>query len=105
MADYVDSSDKVDPAWVAGLALDAIQARAPEVVADEGSRNVRSALSGGLDLLYPGLSATGRRRTRCATGRPKSLRHVAVDAAGAPHPLGHGPSDGTSNASATTCQP
>lgn len=57
LADYVDASDKVDPAWVTGLALDAIQARAPEVVADDKSRNVRSALSGGLDLLHPGLPA------------------------------------------------
>ncbi|GGJ69642.1 SDR family oxidoreductase [Streptomyces brasiliensis] len=55
MSDYVDSADKVDPAQVAGLALDGIQARALEVVADDKSRNVRAALSGGLDLLYPGL--------------------------------------------------
>jgi hypothetical protein len=57
MAHYVDGSDKVDPAWVAGLALDRIQARALEVVADDKSRNVKAALSGGLDLLYPGLPA------------------------------------------------
>jgi NAD(P)-dependent dehydrogenase (short-subunit alcohol dehydrogenase family) len=57
MADYVDSSDKVDPAWVAGLALDGVQARALEVVADDKSRNARAALSGGLDQLYPGLPA------------------------------------------------
>jgi NAD(P)-dependent dehydrogenase (short-subunit alcohol dehydrogenase family) len=57
MADYVDGSDKVDPAWVAGLALDGIQARALEVVADDKSRNARAALSGGLDQLYPGLPA------------------------------------------------
>ena len=55
MADYVDKSDKVDPAWVAGLALDGIESRALEVVADDKSRNVRAALSGGLDQLYPGL--------------------------------------------------
>jgi NAD(P)-dependent dehydrogenase (short-subunit alcohol dehydrogenase family) len=57
MADYVDGSDKVDPAWVAGLALDGIQARALEVVADDKSINARAALSGGLDQLYPGLPA------------------------------------------------
>jgi NAD(P)-dependent dehydrogenase (short-subunit alcohol dehydrogenase family) len=57
MADYVDPSDKVDPAWVAGLALDGVQARALEVVADDKSRNVRAALSGGLEKLYPGLPA------------------------------------------------
>ncbi|AWS46325.1 SDR family oxidoreductase [Streptosporangium sp. 'caverna'] len=55
MADYVDSSDKVDPAWVAGLALDGVQARALEVVADDKSINAKAALSGGLDQLYPGL--------------------------------------------------
>jgi NAD(P)-dependent dehydrogenase (short-subunit alcohol dehydrogenase family) len=57
MADYVDESDKVDPAWVAGLALDGIQSRALEVVADEKSLAIRAALSGGLDKLYPGLPA------------------------------------------------
>jgi NAD(P)-dependent dehydrogenase (short-subunit alcohol dehydrogenase family) len=57
MADYVDSSDKVDPAWVAGLALDGVQARALEVVADDKSINAKAALSGGLDQLYPGLPA------------------------------------------------
>ncbi|MGW3243750.1 SDR family oxidoreductase [Streptomyces sp. NPDC001070] len=61
MADYVDPSDKVDPAWVAGLALDGIEQRALEVVADDRSRNVRAALSGGLDLLYPGLPAPAAR--------------------------------------------
>ena len=57
MAGYVPESGKVDPAWVAGLALDAIQSRALEVVADETSRTVRAALSGGLEGLYPGLPA------------------------------------------------
>lgn len=55
MADYVDESDKVDPSWVAGLALDGIQNRALEVVVDDKSRGVRSALSGDLTNLYPGL--------------------------------------------------
>ncbi|MFF2999410.1 SDR family oxidoreductase [Streptomyces sp. NPDC057950] len=58
MADYVDGSDKVDPAWVAGLALDGIQDRALEVVADDKSRTVRAALSGDLANLYPGLPLT-----------------------------------------------
>ncbi|GAA5186244.1 SDR family oxidoreductase [Rugosimonospora acidiphila] len=55
MADYVDDSDKVDPARVAALALDGIESRAMEVIADDKSRNVRAALSGDLDQLYPGL--------------------------------------------------
>ena len=41
------------PCWVAGLALDGVQARALEVVADDKSRNAKAALSGGLDQLYP----------------------------------------------------
>jgi NAD(P)-dependent dehydrogenase (short-subunit alcohol dehydrogenase family) len=53
MADYVDESDKVDPAWVAGLALDGIQERSLEVVVDDKSRNVKAALSGELEKLYP----------------------------------------------------
>jgi NAD(P)-dependent dehydrogenase (short-subunit alcohol dehydrogenase family) len=57
MAGYVDPSAKSDPAWVAGLALDGVESRALEVVADEKSRDVRAALSGGLELLYPGLPA------------------------------------------------
>jgi len=57
MADFVDQSDKIDPAWVASLALDGIQARALEVVADDKTRNVKAALSGDLDKLYPGLAA------------------------------------------------
>ncbi|MEU7872378.1 SDR family oxidoreductase [Dactylosporangium sp. NPDC049140] len=58
MVDYVPASDKVDPAGVARLGLDGIQNRALEVVADEKSRTVRSALSGDLATLYPGLPAT-----------------------------------------------
>ncbi|MFF3562522.1 SDR family oxidoreductase [Streptomyces sp. NPDC002574] len=57
MADYVPGSDKIDPARVAGLALDGIQSRALEVVVDEKSRAVRAALSGDLSNLYPGLPA------------------------------------------------
>jgi NAD(P)-dependent dehydrogenase (short-subunit alcohol dehydrogenase family) len=55
MADYVDASNKVDPAGVAAAALDAVQARIPEVIADDVSRRTKSALSGGLELLYPHL--------------------------------------------------
>jgi NAD(P)-dependent dehydrogenase (short-subunit alcohol dehydrogenase family) len=55
MASFVAPSDKVDPAWVAGLALDGVAARAMEVVVDDTSRNARAALSGGLENLYPGL--------------------------------------------------
>ncbi|MER7891594.1 SDR family oxidoreductase [Micromonospora sp. NPDC094482] len=55
MADYVDKSNKVDPAWVAGQALDGIESRALELVLDETSRKVKSALAGGPELLYPGL--------------------------------------------------
>ncbi|MFD3453274.1 SDR family oxidoreductase [Streptomyces sp. NPDC058691] len=57
MADYVPESDKVDPVKVAGLALDGIQARALEVIADDKSRAARAALSGDLANLYPGLPA------------------------------------------------
>ncbi|MEW1780235.1 SDR family oxidoreductase [Streptomyces sp. NPDC086777] len=57
MVDYVPASDKVDPAGVASLGLDGIQNRALEVVADDKSRTARSALSGDLANLYPGLPA------------------------------------------------
>jgi NAD(P)-dependent dehydrogenase (short-subunit alcohol dehydrogenase family) len=57
MADYVAPENKVDPAVVAAAALDGVQAGDFEVVADEASRRVRSALSGGLELLYPQLLA------------------------------------------------
>lgn len=54
MADYVDPSDKVDPAEVARLALDGVQARALEVIGDAKSRNALAGLSGGATALYPG---------------------------------------------------
>ncbi|MBC6463436.1 SDR family oxidoreductase [Actinomadura sp. HBU206391] len=53
MAGYVDASRKVDPADVAAAALDGVQAGIPEVLADTPSQQVKAALSGGLDLLYP----------------------------------------------------
>jgi NAD(P)-dependent dehydrogenase (short-subunit alcohol dehydrogenase family) len=44
---------KSDPAVIAALALDGVAAGALEVLADEGSRNVRGALSADLTALYP----------------------------------------------------
>jgi NAD(P)-dependent dehydrogenase (short-subunit alcohol dehydrogenase family) len=61
MADYVDPSDKIDSAVVAAAALDGIQARMPEVLADEKSRRVKASLSGGLELLYPHVATAGSR--------------------------------------------
>jgi NAD(P)-dependent dehydrogenase (short-subunit alcohol dehydrogenase family) len=55
MAAHVAPEDKIDPAEVAAAALDGVQSGSFEVIADETSRRVRSALSGGLDLLYPEL--------------------------------------------------
>ncbi|MEV7323839.1 SDR family oxidoreductase [Streptomyces sp. NPDC093970] len=57
MADYVPDSDKVDPHEVARLALDGVEERALEVLADDNSRRTRAALSGDLTQLYPGLPA------------------------------------------------
>jgi NAD(P)-dependent dehydrogenase (short-subunit alcohol dehydrogenase family) len=57
MADYVDASNKVDPAAVAAAALDGVQARLPEVLADAVARRTKAALSEGLELLYPHLLA------------------------------------------------
>src|SRR3569833_1154677 len=59
MAASVPPEDKVDAADVAAQALDGVQKGVFEVLADETSRNVRSALSGGLELLYPGLRPAG----------------------------------------------
>ncbi|MDX3853064.1 SDR family oxidoreductase [Streptomyces sp. AK02-01A] len=55
MAHYVESSDKVDPAKVAVAALDGIEARALEVIADDKSLRTKAALSGDPGQLYPGL--------------------------------------------------
>jgi hypothetical protein len=57
MADFVDPENKTAPAEVAAAALDGIQARSFEVLADAASRNTEAALSGGLELLYPHLFA------------------------------------------------
>jgi NAD(P)-dependent dehydrogenase (short-subunit alcohol dehydrogenase family) len=51
------SSPKSDPAVVAALALDGVQAGAHEVLADDLSRNVRAGLSADLAALYPQLAA------------------------------------------------
>jgi NAD(P)-dependent dehydrogenase (short-subunit alcohol dehydrogenase family) len=47
---------KSDPAEIAALAIDGVANGAPEVVADELSRNVRSGLSAELTVLYPQLA-------------------------------------------------
>jgi NAD(P)-dependent dehydrogenase (short-subunit alcohol dehydrogenase family) len=50
-------SPKQDPAVVAALALDGVQAGANEVLADDLSRNVQAGLAGGVAALYPQLAA------------------------------------------------
>jgi len=47
---------KANPADVAGIALDGIEADAYEIVADETSRQVLAGLSGGVAALYPQFS-------------------------------------------------
>ena len=49
------TESKIDPAVVAGLALDGVEQGRFEVLADERSRQVRAALSGDLAGLYPQL--------------------------------------------------
>jgi NAD(P)-dependent dehydrogenase (short-subunit alcohol dehydrogenase family) len=56
MAEHVDGP-KVDPAVVAGLALDGVEQGRFEVLADDVSRGVRAGLSGELAGLYPQLAA------------------------------------------------
>jgi NAD(P)-dependent dehydrogenase (short-subunit alcohol dehydrogenase family) len=51
-------SPKGDPAVVAALALDGVQAGAYEVLADELSKNVRAGLAADVTALYPQLTAT-----------------------------------------------
>ncbi|MFE7216931.1 SDR family oxidoreductase [Streptomyces sp. NPDC093064] len=55
MAAHVDSP-KSDPLTIANLALDGLAEGAPEVLADDVSRRVRSALSGPLAGLYPSVA-------------------------------------------------
>lgn len=52
MASSIDAP-KSDPAAVAALSLDALEAGAAEILADEGARQTRANLSGGVALLYP----------------------------------------------------
>ena len=52
MARHV-TSGKIDPAVVAKLALDAVAAGQPEVLADELSQQVQRGLAGGVAALYP----------------------------------------------------
>ena len=52
---------KSDPAVVARIALDGIEAGEFEVLADEVSRSVRSGLAGGVAALYPSLKRNASR--------------------------------------------
>jgi NAD(P)-dependent dehydrogenase (short-subunit alcohol dehydrogenase family) len=47
---------KADPAVVAALAIDAIEAGVPEVLADDTSRRLQAGLAGGVSALYPQLA-------------------------------------------------
>jgi NAD(P)-dependent dehydrogenase (short-subunit alcohol dehydrogenase family) len=49
------TAPKADPADIARLAVDALAAEAPEIVADDTSRHVQQALAGGVPALYPQL--------------------------------------------------
>ncbi|HEY2205148.1 MAG TPA: SDR family oxidoreductase [Pseudonocardia sp.] len=57
MVGHVDAP-KSDPAVVADLALDGVEARRFEVLADELSRQVKAGLSGPVGDLYPELAAS-----------------------------------------------
>jgi NAD(P)-dependent dehydrogenase (short-subunit alcohol dehydrogenase family) len=46
---------KADPAEVAALALDALAAGVPEILADDTSRQLQAGLAGGVAALYPQL--------------------------------------------------
>ncbi|MEV6041214.1 SDR family oxidoreductase [Nonomuraea sp. NPDC052116] len=61
MAEDVAPAGKLDPAAVAAAALDGVQARAPEVLVGDRTRQVKAALSGGLDLLYPDVAVASPR--------------------------------------------
>ena len=52
MAKHVDAP-KNDPALVAKLALDALEAGELEILADDLSHQVRAGLAGGVAALYP----------------------------------------------------
>jgi NAD(P)-dependent dehydrogenase (short-subunit alcohol dehydrogenase family) len=52
MAGFVDAP-KSDPAAIAALSLDALEAGAVEILADEGARQTQANLAGGVARLYP----------------------------------------------------
>ncbi|MCV7228174.1 SDR family oxidoreductase [Mycolicibacterium komossense] len=52
MASHVDAP-KSDPADVARIALDGLEAGDPEIIADELSKQIRAGLAGGVAALYP----------------------------------------------------
>jgi NAD(P)-dependent dehydrogenase (short-subunit alcohol dehydrogenase family) len=52
MAAHVEA-DKSDPATVAQLALDGVEAGEIEILADGSSANIRAGLAGGASALYP----------------------------------------------------
>ncbi|CAI7977782.1 MULTISPECIES: SDR family oxidoreductase [unclassified Parafrankia] len=58
---------KSDPATIAALALDGVEAGAAEVLADDTSIHIRAALSGGLTDLYPALAELYSSREPVAT--------------------------------------
>jgi hypothetical protein len=49
------TAPKADPADIAALAVDGLEAGAYEIVADDTSRGVLAGLSGGVAALYPDL--------------------------------------------------
>ena len=55
MASHVDA-DKSDPVDVVNIALDGVEAGRAEIIADESSRSIQAALSGGVPALYPELA-------------------------------------------------
>jgi NAD(P)-dependent dehydrogenase (short-subunit alcohol dehydrogenase family) len=55
MTRHIDAP-KSDPAVIAKLALDGIEAGDAEIIADEVSRQVRAGLSGGVAALYPAVA-------------------------------------------------
>jgi hypothetical protein len=50
-----ETSPKADPADIASLAVDGLEAGSYEIVADDTSAAVLAGLSGGVAALYPGL--------------------------------------------------
>jgi hypothetical protein len=52
MASHVDAP-KSDPADVARIALDGLEAGDTEIIADEPTKQVRAGLAGGVAALYP----------------------------------------------------